>query len=127
MSCHFKHLYQRRGAPTGPLHWNWKSSVALLTYKGYRGPHWVKLRKQIMERDDYRCLRCGAQPPEVTVTMFSQKRQATYTYRKRFLVVHHLDGFDRSDPAHYDSFNDPSRLVTLCVGCHTALHSRKGT
>ena len=54
---------------------------------------WETVRRVVLDRDGWRCQRCG---------------------RYGRMEVHHTDG----DPSHAD----PSRLLTLCRGCHIELH-----
>ena len=61
----------------------------------WRRRAWDRVRRVVLDRDGWRCQRCG-----------SVGR----------LEVHHADG----DPSHAD----PARLVTLCRGCHIAVHAR---
>ena len=56
---------------------------------------WARLRRRILDRDEFRCTRCG---------------------RYGILEVHHVD----HDPTN----NDPGNLVTRCKGCHIDEHRR---
>ena len=60
------------------------------------GPGWEQLRRQSLERDGYRCRRCGKRP--------------------RKLDVHHIIPWGVAQ-SHKD-------LVTLCSGCHLLLERR---
>ncbi len=60
-------------------------------------PNWGQLRKMVIERDDFVCRICGADPCEAP------------------LHVHHVD-WDRTN-------NRLRNLVTLCPSCHTAIHA----
>lgn len=62
-------------------------------YYGLR--NWQKIRKEIIERDNYFCQKCGVKPKEIS------KLQVHHIKRRR------LGGTD-----------DPSNLVTLCFSCH---------
>jgi len=67
----------------------------------YRGPEdeWNAARKQVLERADGKCARCGDE--------------------KRELVVHHLESPD--DGVFWN--NEISNLEALCRGCHVTLHN----
>lgn len=60
-------------------------------------------RTRILERDGYRCRRCGwgvGDPP---------------THGKRFVEVHHIK------PVHQGGGSDDANLETLCNACHDAI------
>ena len=59
---------------------------------------WLRLRKQVLSRDGYRCRKCG---------------------KAGMLEVHHVD--------HNPTNDDPANLVTWCRGCHVAHHRPKLT
>lgn len=60
--------------------------------------HFNGHRQEVLERDGWKCRKCGA---------------------TRLLVVHHLDNTGRKSPSRD---NSPSRLITLCRACHVKLH-----
>jgi hypothetical protein len=69
---------------------------------GERYPgNFYRVRKKIFERDDYKCQCCGVKPDDLHTNS---------------LVCHHID-VDRSN-------NSLSNLITLCVQCHSSLHSK---
>lgn len=55
---------------------------------------WKKIRKIVLERDDYSCYYCGHKA-------------------MKYMNVHHL---------HETNDHNPSNLVTICVACHAVLH-----
>ena len=57
------------------------------------GGRWRRIRREILNRDGWRCQRCG---------------------RPGALEVHHVDG----DPGN----NDPDNLQAVCRPCHIDLH-----
>ncbi len=61
----------------------------------------MKLRGEILERDEYSCCQCGRCPQVDGVR----------------LEVHHLEWVSRGGS------NDPSNLQTLCSACHSYQHS----
>jgi len=74
------------------------------------GPNWGSQREKCLERDDYRCLRCG---------MTEDEHKEIYS---KSLVVHHivpLRTFNRD----FESANDLDNLATVCVECHTVVES----
>ncbi len=71
-----------------------------------RGPNWAEVRRQVRERDGFRCRSCGAPERE-----------------DREHDVHHLRpfrefGYRPGENENYVAANDPSNLVTLCRRCH---------
>ncbi len=58
-------------------------------------------RDYVLERDNHTCRNCGS---------------------KKLLVVHHIGGNGRGASS-VDVNNDIENLVTLCRGCHAAIHS----
>ena len=61
---------------------------------------WRELRKIILKRDKYRCLRCHAE------------------FKSRQLAIHHML------PVRLGGCDDPKNLVTLCYLCHGYVESR---
>ncbi|MBB6411857.1 RecQ family ATP-dependent DNA helicase [Mesorhizobium sangaii] len=60
--------------------------------------HWVGVRRQVLERDGYRCVSCGCE------------------LKSREADVHHLL------PRSMGGSDELSNLVTLCDGCHASHH-----
>ncbi len=56
---------------------------------------WRRIRKEILERDDYTCQACGIRS-------------------EKYMEVHHING-DHTD-------NRPENLATLCPMCHAVFH-----
>jgi len=65
-----------------------------------KDPRWIKRRREIMERDNHRCMICG----EDSV----------------LLNVHHLLYRKYAEPWEYDD----RELVTLCEDCHKMVHDK---
>lgn len=63
-----------------------------------KDPRWIKRRREIMERDNHRCMICGED--------------------MSMLNVHHLHYRNDAEPWEY---ND-SELATLCEDCHKMVH-----
>lgn len=63
----------------------------------YRGPNWSEQNKRVLERDGYKCRKCGAVVG---------------------LAVHHIVRFE--DCVDFAEANDENNLVTLCYMCHKA-------
>lgn len=59
-----------------------------------RGPDWPRVRKSILQRDDFTCQSCGHRA-------------------LKWMNVHHVG--DSEDPS-------PDNLLTVCVACHAVLH-----
>ena len=69
-------------------------------------------RGQALKRDGYRCTTCDV-------------KQSKAKGRAVKVVVHHIDGVRWTGTFREmaeDMFCPPSRLTTLCVGCHKAIH-----
>ena len=60
---------------------------------------WGHISESIMERDFYKCVKCGC--------------------NNKKLVVHHIIPLSRSKGS-----NDPSNLETLCEVCHGKAHAK---
>ena len=63
-----------------------------------KDPRWIRRRREIMERDNHKCMICG----EDSV----------------LLNVHHLRYRNFAEPWEYDDYE----LVTLCEDCHKMVH-----
>ena len=50
---------KKRPNISGEKNGNWKGGITPLRNKFYSGLEWANLRKQVFERDDYRCMDCG--------------------------------------------------------------------
>lgn len=72
-----------------------------------RGPDWLKVRKQILERDGYKCTRCGSTQDEC--------RQ-----RGHALNIHHIVPWRESHD------NSPTNLQSLCQPCHMVVEWQSG-
>lgn len=67
----------------------------------FKHPEWQKKRLQILDRDDFACVRCGDD--------------------QQMLHVHHTFYWDKEDevpPWDYDNYT----LITLCESCHKDEH-----
>lgn len=84
----------RMGRKVGARNPAWKGGVAQWEY----APDWKAIARQIRERDDWTCQRCGEQ----------RKRWG------RSLHVHHIDGNKLN--------NEATNLIALCAGCHRGVH-----
>ena len=69
----------------------------------YRSSKWFDLRSRVLERDNYKCVRCGRTAPEVT------------------LSVHHIKYRKGAKVWEYST----DELMTLCTGCHAQEHGKK--
>jgi len=75
-----------------------RAKARVIPGTGSYGPDWTpELRNAVLARDDHRCRTCGR--------------------GECMLQVHHVD-MDRTN-------NDLMNLLTLCAGCHLALHGRR--
>lgn len=64
-----------------------------------RGPDWLRVRKNILERDNYCCRHCG----------MTQKESRA---KRHALSIHHII------PWRVSHDNGPDNLLTLCQSCH---------
>ena len=76
---------------------NWKGGEGRFKHRGY---HWEKIRKQVLERDGHKCVRCSNST--------------------RRLHVHHINEWT---PETQD--NSIDNLETLCISCHISHHKNK--
>ncbi len=74
------------------------------------GPNWPQQRRNARRRDDYKCQHCGKSEKELG----------------RQLDVHHIKPFREFGPAHYREANLLTNLRSLCISCHSYLHSTGG-
>jgi len=75
--------------------------------ENYYGPNWHESRRQVLQRDDNKCRRCG---------MSNQEHKDTYG---RELNVHHIIPFKKHDSC--EKANKISNLIALCCQCHGKL------
>lgn len=83
----------------GKIHYNWKGGSSWLRIK-YGLKRWKRLRKEILERDNYLCIRCGNNLKE----------------KSHKLIVHHIM------PVRIKEDDSQKNLITLCSHCHSKLH-----
>lgn len=82
----------------GEKHPNWRGGISRLPYSFEFNN---ELRKQIRERDNFICQKCGIYESEL----------------KRKLSIHHID---------YDKKNcDPSNLLSLCISCNFKVNYKR--
>lgn len=67
-------------------------------------PRWKTRRKQILERDQYKCVLCGS-------------TESLHVHHRQYHFIERLQKF--KDPWEYDGAN----LITLCEKCHTKGHT----
>lgn len=70
--------------------------------KLYRNSQWKTCRERIMQRDNFKCCRCGRSYAEVE------------------LQVHHINYYPSKRPWEYPDVE----LITLCKGCHAQEHGK---
>jgi 5-methylcytosine-specific restriction protein A len=80
---------------------NWKQDKRTRHERGY-GSAWVRLRKQILDRDYHLCQHCKA------------KGRVTPAFE-----VHHIKR--KAD----GGSDDPSNLVSICHACHESAHGAR--
>lgn len=86
------------GARTGRDHPRWVGG-----YEGYYGPNWRDKRREVLERDNHRCQRCGAGQSDIG----------------KEPSVHHKTPFREFDS--YEEANKLDNLVSLCQSCHSTV------
>ncbi|PSP38494.1 hypothetical protein BRC71_07490 [Halobacteriales archaeon QH_7_65_31] len=99
-----KHDIETRdvGSQPGSLHHRWKGG-----YEPYYGENWHKVRRDVLERDDYRCQSCGCTNDEHERSHGSG------------LDVHHKRPFRTFDEP--ENANTMDNLVSLCRSCHNKI------
>ncbi len=95
--CRNKWLSEVRVGENHPL---WEGCSEYVYY----GPNWHQQRKKALERDDYTCQRCGAEPDEIG----------------RNPDVHHIDRTALVN-GDYETANRLDNLICLCRTCHNAM------
>jgi len=76
-------------------------------YERYYGSNWQEQRKKALERDNYKCVRCGIRNEE------HQKTQG------RSLHIHHIKPFSKFDG--YKLANELTNLTSVCTNCHSKI------
>jgi hypothetical protein len=76
--------------------------MAFISSISYRDKKWYDKRKNIIERDNHTCTRCGRRLSDDQ------------------LQVHHLHYFEERKPWEYEDFE----LITLCKHCHAEEHGQ---
>lgn len=71
------------------------------------GGSWESARKKAVERDGYKCRRCG-------VTTAEHEKETGFS-----LHVHHIAPFRKFDT--HEEANKLSNLITLCAACHSKM------
>ena len=74
------------------------------TYKFYRSTEWLRLRKAVLERDNFECVRCKA------MGRFNKGQ-----------TVHHIKHLKKFP----EQATDKNNLITVCNSCHNTLHPEK--
>jgi len=87
----------------GNKHPNWRGGVTPLRQALYSLSEWKEMHKAVLERDGYRCRRCGCK-----------------SAWKNKLNVHHMIPFPDSK---FQITED--KLITLCRKCHSWVHSNQ--
>jgi len=82
----------------GENHPLWKGGRS---YAFSREHPWNGQRILALERDDFRCMKCG------------------YSILERRICVHHIKPFKQSED------NDLENLISLCLGCHRKIHANE--
>lgn len=93
------------GFREGGDHHNWKGGHS--KQGADYGPTWCNHREAALERDDYRCQRCGI-VQEDHIAKFGRE-----------LCVHHIVAFDPRQPK--EPQHRLTNLITFCVACHPVM------
>ena len=70
--------------------------------RDYSDPAYVKFRKAVLKRDNYKC-------------------QMPNCHRKKFLNVHHIKTWANASSLRYDPYNG----ITLCSSCHKSINGKE--
>lgn len=85
-------------AQKGEKHWNWKGGKSRKLTRIRQTPRYKKWRKQVFERDNYTCQKCGQKGGD--------------------LNAHHVKQFSKHEDHRFDIDNGK----TLCKQCHKEVH-----
>lgn len=91
---------------TGSNHPNWLGGSSYLNFGGFRGSNWKRIRKQVIERDGFKCVHCGIEQEEHKLK-----------YKCDFNVNHKVPFHQFGGKTEHA--NRLSNLETLCKSCHT--------
>lgn len=83
----------------------------------YRSSYWRERRKEIINRDNKKCRKCG-------LTQEEQRKQGK---SKRGLEVHHIKkrlSFSKQERQEGGCAHDKDNLATLCTKCHAKLEQK---
>lgn len=83
---------------------NWIDGSSPERQSNYARSFWKEIAKEILERDGYKCVRCGA--------LHSGKNK---------LHAHHL----KSWAGHKDDRFELANIITVCQRCHSWIHSKE--
>lgn len=97
---HLKRLGLQQGLRREKRHYNFKGYV-----KRYRGSDWLPNRELALQRDGYKCTKCG------------KTREQERVMTKRDLHVHHLIPWIECQTNLVDN------LITVCENCHKVIHT----
>lgn len=84
--------------------------------KFYNSPEWKRLRKVILEINNYECQECAKQG---VVTIDTNEYSKTAKRKKIQLVVDYV-----KDLEHHPELVLKSNLIIMCVRCHNIKHNR---
>ena len=99
---HLEKMRLRMLGKTGKKAPNWKGGISRVYKTGYNSIQYKEWRKQIFERDDYTCQKCGIR---------SGNGQVDY------LTAHHIKPFSKYPQLRFDIDNG----ITVCELCHCKL------
>lgn len=103
---------------TGENHPRWKGGRV-----PYYGPNWRQKRREVRERDDYKCRRCGKTETESkeetdkTVEVHHREKSVREFYDELEIDPEEVEDWANTS-LDWDRINALDNLVTLCSSCH---------
>lgn len=81
---------------------NWRGGISPERQRIYAGSAWKAVRREVIDRDEGTCCRCGVKPSGT-----------------KALHLHHVESWEAAPERRLD----PTNLVTMCRKCHEWTHS----
>jgi hypothetical protein len=89
------------GKNVGIKNGNWKGGTSRIYKNGYYSSEYINWRKNVFERDNYTCQKCG---------------------KAEYVTAHHIKSFAKYPELRFEISNG----ITLCQECHSLTDNYKG-